>query len=260
MNLKTLDLEKLSVLPYRQSIKTTLNGKLNTYTICGWDCYNSYWNNETCRKIRHILENSMGKHIDDIHSKVSKMNHIYPYSTEDVIAMYIKGDERHKYFNIDKIWYGRLYINKEGIITKSPAKPYKSYKNQVYRKKQLAEIKFKKHREKVISDTLLKIINNKLLFEFYVKLLREEKSIVSSIKNFVQWQVDNIIKEKKDDWYYYKYKIKNNTKAEIKLQQIRKDIQSIENGYYNIFYDSNVYLYSLQKECPHFEQVIKQST
>lgn len=242
MNLKALDREKVSTLPYKQSIKTTLNSRLNTYTICGWDCYNSYWNNETCRKIRHILENSAGQHIDDIHSKVSKMNHIYPYSTEDVIEMYVKGDERHKYFNIDRIRYGKLYINKNGVITKSPSKPWKTHKSQAYRKKQLAELEYKKQRDKVVADTLLKILNKKPLFDFYVKLLKDEKQCNKNILDYIRWKWKQTIKEE-----------------EIKLKKIQSDISKIENGEYNVFYESNVYLYSLQKECHHFEQIIKEN-
>lgn len=261
MNLKTLDLEKVSTLPYRLSIKNNLNTRLNSVSVCGWDCYNSYWNNETNRKIRHILENSAGQHIDDVHSKVSKMNHIYPYSTEDVIQMYIKGDERHRYFDINKIWYNKLYINKDGIITKSPAKPWKTHKSKHKHKEWLKEKKQRGIRNKIITDTLIKLLGNKPLFEFYKNLLKDEKTLIQSIEDTERFWKDyntntkRIYKHGKD--YRRIYLPKRVSSDEIKLQQVRNDISKIEEGEYNVFYESNVYLYSLQKECHHFEQVIK---
>lgn len=233
MNLKTLAEEKLLSLPYKQGIKTTLNGKGNSVTICGWDCHNSYWNNETCRKIRHILENSAGQHIDDIHSKVSKMNHIYPYSTEDVIAMFIKGDERNKYFNINKIYYGRLYINKDGIITKRLNKPYNTCKSNARRKQQLAEIKYKKQRDKIINDTLLKIINKKLLFEFYVKLLSEEKVLKEQLIKQNEYLKKNRKKVFNSRWWdtiWMHTHSENINEYSNKLVIVQNSISKIENG------------------------------
>lgn len=251
MNLKTLDFDKLSCLPYKLSIKRRLNNRLNSTSICGWDCYNSIWNTELFKKIQHILKNSEGRHIDDIFSKISKMiPNNYPYSNHYILE--------YTYRNKATDRFGTLYINLDGIICRTIRKPYR-YRRSYSRNEWLTERRRKKKRKDITASTLITILNTPLLFDFYKKLLFDSKTILSKIQSYTKWSSEEKQPNKRD------YGRKSSYQVEIKkynkqLNKIQKDIQLIENKDYTCFYDSKLYLYSIGKECPHFEQVIKNKT
>lgn len=253
--------EQVELLPQRLGIRKNLNGKRHAY--CDFSYYrHSLWNKEIIPKCAKIIESSVGLHVDDVFSKISKIvSKNFPYSNYDVLSFSINYDERKNegveiYRNSKQ-----LYINKEGVITRVPPKSYKSYKTDYYRKQWLEERRQQKIRNVVVHKTLLKLINNKMLYNFYVQLIKNEKGIISSISDY--HKLTPSTKGRNDFWARYnnqRYANKHKLIAEkeIELQKVRNDISKIEAGEYNIFYESNVYLYSLQKECPHFESPIKQ--
>ena len=247
--------EQVEFLPQRLGIRKNLNGKRHAYYDFGYYRH-SLWNKEIIPKCAKIIESSVGLHVDDVFSKISKIiPKNFPYSNHEVFSFSINYDERKNEGVEIYRRYRKLYIDKQGIICEY-IRPTNPHKYAYIYKEQQEKRKIQKQRDKIIAETLLKLVNNKLLFEFYSKLLKDEKAVMLSIKEFIQWRVDNVVRKKKDDWWYI-YKTKNHLRAEKRLQQVKNDISKIENGEYNIFYESNVYLYSLQKECPHFEQVIK---
>lgn len=253
MNLKTLDLDTLSLLPKRQKMSITLSGRFESKSH-GWDKNNSIYNNEVFKNAIYILKNSYGKHIDNVFSKVSKLvPSNSPYSASYLVERYVSHNERNRGW-----YYLSSYVNQEGIITKVEPNPYKRYKSTYDREKWLKERALQAKRNEIITTTLLKLINNKPLFQFYSKLLKNEKTILTSIADTNKFWREYNPKNYKGGKDYRRIQLpKRISSDEIKLQQVRRDIQKIENGKYNVFYESNVYLYSLQKECPHFEQVIK---
>lgn len=253
--------EQVEFLPQKLGIRKTLDGKLRGFEDSK-HYRHSLWHGNVIPKCAKIIESSVGLHVDGVFSKISKLiPKNFRYSNHDVFSFSINYDERKNegveiYRNSKDI-----YINKDGIITKKPPKDYKVYKSNTRYKKEIEERKQQKLRDVVVHSTLLKIINNKLLYQFYVSLIKDEKRIASEINEYRRIQPST--RKKNDIWkrienerYANKHKLITATQKQLELK--RNDMSKIENGEYNIFYESNVYLYSLQKECHHFEQPIKQ--
>ncbi len=252
--------EQVEFLPQKLGIRKTLDGKLRGFEDSK-HYRHSLWHGNVIPKCAKIIESSVGLHVDDVFAKISKIvPKNFPYSNHDVFSFSINYDERKNegveiYRNSKDI-----YINKDGIITKKPPKDYKVYKSNTRYKKEIEERKQQKLRDVVVHKTLLKLINNKLFYKFYVDLIKKEKGILSLISDYRK--LTSSTKGRNDFWARYnnqRYANKHKLIAEqqLELQNVRNDISKIENGEYNIFYESNVYLYSLQKECPHFESPIK---
>ena len=252
--------EQVEFLPQKLGIRKDLNGKRHAY--CDFEYYrHSLWNKEIIPKCAKIIESSVGLHVDEVFSKITKViPKNFRYSNHDVFSFSINYDERKNegveiYRNSKDI-----YIDKEGIISQIPPKPHQHCSSNWYKKVWEEERKQQKLRDVVVHKTLLKLINNKLFYKFYVDLVKKEKGILSLISDYRKLTPST--SSRKDYWARYnnqRYANKHKLIAEqeVELQNVRNDISKIENGEYNIFYESNVYLYSLQKECPHFESPIK---
>ena len=256
MKLNNLNFDVLETLPYRQKHFSTLDNKLrenNRHLYKKY--YHNVWKTHRVRKIQHVFNNSIGKHVNNIHSKLTEIwpNNFYYYTPLSFIQSKIFKDEQDLNYSIHSFksrwnFYG-YYIDKDGILCyeRYNYKRYKTTKSKDYRrlKKEKAE------KRNIEVKTLLKLINNKLLYDFYCELIKirnyiENKQgvITKTGYNYRYW-----IEYKYNEWdtYTTRYYLSRN-----ELVNWKNDIEQIESGNYDIFFKSNVYLYSLQKECHHF--------
>jgi SMC interacting uncharacterized protein involved in chromosome segregation len=96
------------------------------------------------------------------------------------------------------------------------------------------------------------MINKPDLFKFYSRIKGEYKHLIKQIES--------------DKNYYEKYSkspnhkdrqwvglYKPNREKISKVESLKDQIEELEKGNFDVFFESAVYLYAQQKECHHFE-------
>lgn len=181
----------------------------------------------------------------------------------------------------DKYYYKEfLYVHPEtnilmSVLPKSYPKQTREQVRQNYEKKNArrkANRKYyKERRSKGINE--LKMINNKPLLDFYVSLVKERDLLLTRLNSKPEKYPSST--EQKYDYTTGKYntisvkryndlcrswrlsealrKVKQ-AEAEVKYPAIQEQVERLESGDFGGYFSSNVYLYSLQKECHHFAQ------
>lgn len=257
MKLNNLNFDVLETLPYRQKHFSTLDNKLrenNRHLYKKY--YHNVWKTDKVRKIQHVFNNSIGKHVNNIHSKLTEIwpNNFYYYTPLSFIQSKIFKDERDLNYSIhyENVYNKRrsygYFIDSGGILC------YERYQYKRYRATGSCDYsklkKERKERRNIEINTLLKLINNKPLYEFYCKLIKISSIFKDKNGKIIDSGYRYWIEYKRNNWDQYteRYYLSNN-----EVLNYKNDIEQIESGNYNVFFKSNVYLYSLQKECHHFE-------
>ena len=185
----------------------------------------------------------------------------------------------------DTFYHTLYYVDNDGILRRAVSK----YRKDTSLKKHIKDIqwkqKIKRDRKRNKKErfeyqlTLLKIINKPDLYKFYLELKSKEKELLVKInkkpdvypvrKYYTQKYnghsfkrvpiTDKSIIEKEYNravsWWnlYEKFRKKDAETAKKEIIPIQAQLKELENGNFNVFFESNVYLYSIQKECHHFE-------
>lgn len=216
--------------PYR--LKMGHNFKQNK--VKANDFYSKFYRNgqwdAKLFKIRKIITNSVGKDADTVFSRICK---IFPkncnYTPIEFWRFFIHSDKRT---NCIKDVYG-MYIDKHGIIqnkkfdyrrrTKDTIRLNNYYKSEWLKKKAIQQ-----EEQKLIINTLMKLINNRIIYDKYCELLNKKKECSAQIlykrlpKSANKW-----------DKLCYLIDMRKHHEASEQLPKIIEKIKQIENRYTN---------------------------
>lgn len=162
------------------------------------------------------------------------------------------------------------------VVAKGTKKPTTRKDHGRYvQKKKFDNLKRKRAEKEQISLELteLQLINKPEIHVLYRKLIREKNELLGKINKKQEEQPkirffhpysypkkpignpQNDLKQRMTWWKYMESeRIKDKKKSEIKLISVLEQIERIQNGDYSSYFESNAYLYSIQKECHHFAQ------
>jgi hypothetical protein len=301
--LNRIDIEQMEEFPSWLSFNLCLDGNYELR-----DNYeHKKWHNRKrkimYRKADAIIRSSVGKHWDEVHSKLSALVRYNPYGltvdelTYSVIKPYLSTKtnryefiERHghakdlyKYIKDisarERYRHEVYWICPETNVLKCvmPTRNSHPNKEQVrknYEKQQAIRISRKKEdkikEERGVKELLF--INSPDLYKFYVELVKKRESLITTINKKPQEKpkleffkglypkvpISNPHLDllKRLRWWRYMNSrmIVEAKKAKKELEIVQEQINNLESGNLNVFYHSNLYLYSLQKECHHFAQ------
>lgn len=216
-------IEKLSQLPTRSKI----HNPHHNYSTFGYRYYTQ------AKPVRRLIRNMVGKPFDLVMNKVRLMlRNSYPYTLNDFL--------RREMLDPLQPRYGGFYEENGILCYKYPPALMRHYSRKrslerslERRRMQLAKKyrdlrKLRKLEDKAHSDTLLKIINDPLLYSYYSRLYSTWK---------MMWKGSDLSLEKQTDLF--------------------KSIKKIREGDLSEYLTSRHYLWSIGKECHHFESPIK---
>lgn len=127
--------------------------------------------------------------------------------------------------------------------------------------KMLQDRRRDKKARKKREDHILKMINNPPLMKFYGSLVREYRAELNAREYALQRYEE--AKARKDKGHKLRMNFRRRQLDQIdrhfiqrmrKLDSLRYQIEELEAGRFDSYFESNVYLYAMQKECHHFEQ------
>lgn len=252
-NLKNVDLELLENAPSRTSLRWRMSeSKQRLVDRYRWRFY--YHGDEVACLVRRIIFGSIGKHKSTIDRKLkevtpSAMPHLY------INNWWIKNPKDCSSYISS--FGGYLYYDENNYLREEPStypKKYKDIQEHERSKERTRQHKLEEQQRKAHSLVLLKLINNKPLFDFYCKLVDERKA---HQKNLAAPRP----KELRYSWWTWNWEIgdwkRSKERAEKQLPLLEQQIQAIENGDYTPYYESKGYLHSIGKECPHMESPTK---
>lgn len=252
--------EKLDNLPTRQKFSDHIsNGKVVRRKNYNWYGYR-YTAKVKAEDAR--LRGSTGRPIDQVLNIVRYNLRKLPDCLAEWIDCrisypnYYKNGKPYKYdahYRAGEIF--QLYVDTDGLLQYNhyqrhfQVKDYRHWRDH-YKKVTARKASNKKCRLERRAEglCLLKMINRPDLFEFYKelkKIEKDNKSILFSVKyekhtgKFADWS---------RRWSLYKA-----SEAKKKLDKVMPQIEALERGEYNIFFESNAYLYNQQKECHHYD-------
>ncbi len=270
-----MDIEKLENLPSRQKFYVHVNSKGQLKA----DKEYSYGSHPGYRKMRAIVRGSVGKEVDYIYSRIRPIIASLHYDTVPYVY-FIQHQVYHPHVFVDGQPYGTAgrhygmkvlhghYRDENGILQNNPYQRPKHVsrytpdkrKDRVQRRKLRLAYELQ----------LLKMINRPDLYRFYTQLKAKEKSLLDTVykrgeaypefrrtygysKVVIPDPYQDLEKRIQTWQVYERWRKRDAEKAWKELGPVQKDIKELEAGNYNAFFTSNVYLYSLQKECHHFE-------
>lgn len=248
MNLKTLDYTILENLPKKQKMSFVMDGRFQLQK--GYNFYrHSIWNTEWFKKCRYIIKNSVGLHIDDVYSKVSKLiPHNSPFGVDYIISSVILHDERKK-APLKRSWSKTIYIDYKGYICIN--KPvFKHYhrtsltKGEKLHRRGLQ--KSVKNRKAVEYSTLLKLSKNPEKVKYYQELLKEYYSTIKFISEKGLNIKRGVYRTWKNSKHWVRFTLIQIKEKENKAKDLKQKLAQIESGDYS-------YFDRLKKECHHFE-------
>lgn len=284
--LNKISLDRIDELPLRQQLRYRMNTKFNLKTNWISHRYKNDAKNRLYRKIELVIHSSVGKYWNDVYSKLSKMiKHLPYYFDKSDVYQFIESlcwDYKKEEWTICEKWYAgkpkstlknfiknhstkyyrattRYYINEQGVICIIKPKPkspltrsdirYYAEKQKVRKSNRKKDRKLRK--QEGINE--LQFINNPKLLEFYRTLVIKRKNLLIDIHKTAD--VTPTIKSNMVWWRYYeKQRIIRAEKAKKEIIPVEKDLENLRNGNLDVFFQSNIYLYSQQKECHHFAQ------
>jgi len=272
-----MDIEKLENLPSRQKFYEHVNSKGQLYANKEYHRYHMT-DSKYYRKVRLVVRGSVGKHVNVVYSKVRpliyKLEESNPYNY--FVDRFVERADIYngKPYRLNKRRYHRygelhgIYFGPDGIIRNNPyvKKRNPDNINRSYSKQNRIN---KKYRE-VYENNLLKMINRIDLYRFYTQLKQKEKSLINTInkqpndypvlRTTYEYNRTPIpdpgqyLRKRISEWHLWeRFRKRDVEKALAEIKPIQEDIKQLEDGNYDVFFKSNVYLYSLQKECHHFE-------
>lgn len=240
--MKSIDYEEIENLPYRERL----------WEKDGYKRYH-YRYPIKLKQAQKIFKGSVGRDMSAIQKRLK------PYLKSGNESFY-KYTRFYLYEEL-RSWYRRyepdFYVDENNILRSNiiikPRRKQPLTWQQHYKLKQDRKKRFKSRKKEGLVQ--LTMINKPELFKFYNEILREYKSLVNNLKERERnlsktkskWEINNKI-----NWNSYMYK--QALKTVPKIETLKYQIEQLESGNFDIFFESNIYLYSLQKECHHFEQ------
>lgn len=281
-NLLHISLDKLELLPSRQKSWQTLSSK---FEIVGHlDYYRRYRNraeNTLHCKIRRILEASVGKDWNEVHSKICSITKYIPYDfdveyelsfiiqpvwsarnqrwefhgrrwgrTQD-LADHIQHLKRRWSNHSEKFYY---VCPKSNIVRMVKSAIWKKEKNAEFYRKHYTLLSDRRRKRKALRKeddlTILRMINHPQLFQFYCRLVKDYKSLLKKEEDYQRYMFRKQSGARNSFW---DWEPKPTTQDRLNLDSYKRQIEDLEKGNFNVFFESAVYLYAQQKECHHFE-------
>lgn len=257
MNLKNISLKKLDNLPAKQSFSHYVDGKFNLRKDTNYNYYTRH------DRLYSIIRKMVAKFVDKPHDELvhcfkkyytPHRSSLREYTSLPKIITTSLYDAQVSTRGVLEIPYRReeYYIDKDGIIRVREKEKKASRLNHFYNTKK-NEYKKQKLADRRKSLMMLKMINNRDLFDYYVKLYTTKSNLLSKIrenKHKLEYNQYNKITYKPDYWRgWYVRQIES---AKKELPTVIEAIELLEKENYSAFYNSKTYLYSLYKECHHF--------
>lgn len=231
-----------------------------------------------CDLAYKILKGSEGRVADEVLNKIRIiLRRCAKYSSRinDWMADHISQYERHAngYVFIDRYGgyrshrYGdTVYSDEEGILRTfrrdKPRKPKRTsrqqYEHMTWRRRSNKESILDKEREALL---LLHMINKPEWMYYYRNLLSEYKQLNELEQRAQEPPPDRSKYEKMTGLHSYQYDRRKwaAKREEFTLEKrrrrdyIRWQLDKLRTGDFSSYYQSTVYLYSLYKDCPHFD-------
>lgn len=281
-NLAHLPLEKLELtrprLSMRWSIPSAQNDIDNKNRIYP-ERHHSAWH-LLWKKMGRVIETSVGMNWDEVYSKLSQMmigvkfDFDFDYRVQSLVTRPV-WSYRNQRWEVRPNGYrwGHL-IDLLDYIQSIKVKSYLCYPDEFYyicpksnilrlvRSKELRKerdsefwrrhYKFLTHRKRrkyhkeIHYHTLLRMINDPQLFKFYTGAVKEYRALIKKVEDYRETP------RPKDLWERIQWK-RSSVKQEdfIRIESLKNQIEELEAGNYNTFFESAVYLYSRAKECHH---------
>jgi hypothetical protein len=211
-------------------------------------------------------------------------------SVEEFVKCYEKLDyQKHESYYIHPITE-RLCVVKGKKVKSHPSKERSRRIQEKLSKSKLSRKESEKIRDR-IGKSLIMMINKPDLYKFYLELIAKRKELLNTIyttpsplpelklyeltyecnrKKKIgkghRWatkikvpipfhKAKATFNRKMKDWKYWEdYRLGEAKKAEKELIKVQEQIDHLEASRYDVYFESNVYLYSIQKECHHFAQ------
>lgn len=279
-NLLRISLDKLDSLPSHQKSWQTLSSKYEIVEDYSRFRLRNRAENTMFHRIRRMLEASVGKDWNEVHSKIRAITKHLSYEFDAEYAMDIvvqpfwsatnqrwefkehrwgRNQDLAEHIQLLKVMWSNhprkfYYVCPKSNIIRL-VKSYvwkKEHNSEFYRKhyKMLIERR-KKHKELRLppNPNLLKIINDPDLFKFYCRLVKDYRELLKKIDSHERYLFRKKTGEKTSWW---DWEPKPTSQDCLNLDSYKRQIEEIEKGNFNIFFESAVYLYSQQKECHHF--------
>lgn len=249
-----IDIEYLDSLPYRERL-TARYGH-------AWELRKHYRQmSPKYKQVNSIFYNSVGRPMDSLQRRLKPLvKHTFKGSYQAFLQNRINNpDVFNRYvLSNNSSWINRCYyIDENNKLAVKDLNIYCS-KNRIWGKTNFDEQQLRKklrgQKEKELSSILLKVINNRDLFDYITNVFSDEQFLQSKIPDAEKALSDKILGyTMRWDFYsrhYYQDKV-NNYKKELIIQQ--QIISRIKQGDYSDYYNSPNYIRSLTKECHHFE-------
>lgn len=276
-NLIHISIDKLDAEPSRMSMRWHHKGRING----GMQAYDRYYRenrafNYLYHKIRMIIENSIGKNWNDIYSKIKGIcKHIrYDFMVDHYIGGMIAipvWSRRNQRWEYNSSWNGwgknldlldHLDLLKHitsnhvevfyyvcpvtNIIRVAKSKAWKKERHSDWwRRHYKFEQDRRKNKKKApITEAMHKMINNRELYKFYVSIKEEYSGIMKVLKEGMK---PIPTKMKNNLWDRYSARLHNDeykkfSKNQMKLERLKHQIEDLEAGNFNTFFESAVYL------------------
>lgn len=199
------------------------------------------------------------------------------YSSGESLEGYIARNSRPNRWRTGTMWVDpitnivmRIRPIEEPSLTKEEVRHNYEKRNQ---RRKNTRIDREKRKNEGLAD--LKMINHPEMYKFYQKLLSLRSELIRRIttrctelpiykthesgfginryKHICIPNPQNVYRRAMMWWRYSeRSRIEEMEKSKKKLPSIQEQIDNLEVGNYNVFFESDIYLYSLQKECHHF--------
>lgn len=285
-NLRHVSIEKLELLPERQKPWHYLTTKYEIIAEKDNRDYDIDAFNQLYQRVKKIIKFSVGKNWNDVYSHIkSIVRHVpFDFQVDDFVHHHIhipcwsyrnqrwefkenyrwgrnKDLLEHIEFLKKRIsnyaeWFyyvcprsNMIRLVKSRVWEKEKDASFwrRHYKFQTERKR-----KYKERRTEKESNALLSMINHPELYKFYSSIKRSYKLMAERLQEGEKFWCRHR-KSTGIDKFWARYK--KPTKAKIfELESLKRQIEDLEAGNFNTFFESAVYLYSQQKECHHFAQ------
>lgn len=284
-NLVHLPLEKLEQAPSRLSMPwfpTRGSSHLNNYDREWPDRHHDAWR-ELHKTMRRIIYTSIGKNWDEIYSRLKEMMVGVSFRfdidklVEGIVSTPTWSYRNQRWEVLPGGYRGRHLVDLSGHIQSIKVKSYLFYPDEFYyicpksnilrlvRSKELRReknsefwrrhykfITDRKRKDKACrrernNDTILKMINDPDLLKFYSEAVKDYRALIKATEK-------HETEEKPKDYFAQAvWRMHNRQQQEyfIHIESLKNQIEELEAGNFNTFFESAVYLYGRQKECHH---------
>ena len=251
MNLKNYDVDKVDNLPPRQRMREFVTTGLHVKHI-GWNMRNEYRYryNSKISKAYNIFKGSVNKPFAPTRKKLEALMHpsfSYHYWLDTDLVI-IKGEFYHQQRGHKA--YDSYFIDSNDMLRKTPPRNWKYSKTpqHLIEEARIARAE-RKAREEIVNVTLLKMINNPDLFQFYKAQLLLVRELTDKMN-----PKDIPSHFRKDTWYYSYLLLKqrkDKSIAQSKYMYAKGILNSLEAGDYTPYFHKRI---GLLKPCHHFNQ------